>query len=84
MKFSDMGGGGLYFGANFGHLKSEVFQNGGGYFEVNFGHLKSEVFRKVGGLSGLKFQKGAFWKIWTKIYCLRNVYRNVLCITHHR
>ena len=34
-----------------------------------------------GGLSGLKFQKGAFWKIWTKIYCLRNVYRNVLCIT---
>ena len=32
MKFSDMGGGGLYFGANFGHLKSEVFRNGGGAF----------------------------------------------------
>ena len=55
---------------------------GGEYFGVNFGHLKSEVFRNGGGgLSGLKFQKGAFWKIWTKIYCLRNVYRNVLCIT---
>ena len=50
MKFSDMGGGGLYFGVNFGHLKSEVFQNGGGgYFGVNFGHLKSEVFRNGGG-----------------------------------
>ena len=24
---------------------------------------------KGGGLSGLQFQKGAFWKIWTKIYC---------------
>ena len=28
LKFSKMGG--RYFGVNFGHLKSEVFQNGGG------------------------------------------------------
>ena len=45
----------------------------GGYSGVSFGHPKSEVFRNgvggVGGLSGLQFQKGAFWKIWTKIYC---------------
>ena len=40
---------------------------GGGYFGVNFGHLKSEVFHFGGrGLSGLKFQKRAFWRIWTK------------------
>ena len=33
-------------------------------------------------ISNLKFSEmGAFWKFWTKIYCLRNVYRNVLCIT---
>ena len=31
-----------------------------------------------GGLSGLRFQKGAFWKIWTKIYCAA---RNLL--VHH-
>ena len=38
-----MGG---YSGVNFGHLKSELFQNGGlgGYSGVNFGHLKSELF----------------------------------------
>ena len=58
LKFSEMGGG--YSGVNFGHPKSEVFQNGGG------------------GLSGLRFQKGAFWKIWTKIYCAA---RNLL--VHH-
>ena len=69
------------------HIPSPGFSEMGGgagrvYFGVNFGHLKYEVFRKGGrGLSGLKFQKGAFWKIWTKIYCLRNVYRNVVCIT---
>ena len=28
--FSENGEGGGYFGVNFGHLKSEVFQNGGG------------------------------------------------------
>ena len=31
-----------------------------------------------GGCSGLQFQKGAFWKIWTKIYCSA---RNLL--VHH-
>ena len=31
LKFSEMGGGGGgYSGVNFGHPKSEVFQNGGG------------------------------------------------------
>ena len=34
------------------------------------------------GLSGLKFQRGVLWRIWTKIYCLRLVYRNLL--VHHR
>ena len=58
LKFSGIWGG--YSGVNFGHPKSEVFQNGGG------------------GLSGLQFQKGAFWKIWTKIYCAA---RNLL--VHH-
>ena len=72
---------GGYSGVNFGHLKSEVFDLGG-YSGVNFGHLKSEVFHWGGGLSGLKSQKGAFWRFWTKIYCLRNVYRNLL--VHHR
>ena len=43
------GGGGGYFGVNFGHPKSEVFRNGGGYSGVNFGHPKSEVFRNGGG-----------------------------------
>ena len=51
---------------------------GGKYSGVNFGHPKSEVFRNGGGLSGLRFQKGAFWKIWTKIYCAA---RNLL--VHH-
>ena len=49
MKFSERGGGG-YSGVNFGHLKSEVFQNGGGYSRVNFCHLKSEVFRNGEGV----------------------------------
>ena len=53
------GGGGRYFGVNFGHPKSEVFQNGEGY-------------------SGLQFQKGVNWRIWTKIYCST---RNLL--VHH-
>ena len=60
LKFSKMGGG--YFGVNFGHLKSEVFQNGGG-----------------GGLSGLKFLKAPFWRIWTKIYCLRSTVHKPAC-----
>ena len=74
-----MGGGG-YSRINFGHLKSEVFRNGG-YSGVNFGHLKNLKFSEMGGggLSGLKFQKGVFWKIWTKIYCSA---RNLL--VHHR
>ena len=46
-----MGG---YSGVNFGHPKSEAFQNGGGYSRVNFGHPKSEVFRN-GGYSGVNF-----------------------------
>ena len=50
----------------------------GGYSGVNFGHPKFEAFLKGGGLSGLRFQKGAFWKIWTKIYCAA---RNLL--VHH-
>ena len=38
-----------FSGVNFGHPKSEVFQNGvGGYSGVNFGHPKSEVFRNGG------------------------------------
>ena len=57
---------GGYFGVYFGHIKSEVFHLEGGYFGVSFGHLKSEVFHGGGELSGLKFQKGAFWRIWTK------------------
>ena len=72
---------GGYSGVNFGHPKSEVFRNGGGgYSGVNFGHPKSEVFQNGGGRggSGLQFQKGAFWKIWTKIYCSA---RNLL--VHH-
>ena len=55
------------------------FSEMGGYSGVNFGHPKSEVFRNGGGgLSGLQFQKGAIWKIWTKIYCSA---RNLL--VHH-
>ena len=51
---------------------------GGGYFGVNFGHPKSEVFQNGGGYSGLQFQKGVNWRIWTKIYCSA---RNLL--VHH-
>ena len=51
----------------------------GGYSGVNFGHSKSEVFQNVGGgYSGLQFQKGVNWRIWTKIYCSA---RNLL--VHH-
>ena len=32
-----------------------------------------------GGFSGLKFQKGAFWRIWTKIYCLRSTVQKPAC-----
>ena len=52
LKFSKWGG---YSGVNFGHPKSEVFQNGGGYSGVNFGHPKSEVFQNGGGYSGVNF-----------------------------
>ena len=41
-------GWGGYFRVNFGHPKSEVFQNGGGYFGVNSGDPKTEVFQKRG------------------------------------
>ena len=51
LKFSEMGEGG-YSGVNFGHPKSEVFQNGGGYSGVNFGHPKSEVFKNRWGWGG--------------------------------
>ena len=87
LKISDLdsltifiGGVGGYSGVNFGHPKSEVFRNGGGDSGLNFGHPKSEVFRNGGGggYSGLQFQKGVFWKIWTKIYCSA---RNLL--VHH-
>ena len=62
-----MGGG--YSGVNFGHLKSEVFQNGGDSGVNYFGHLKFEVFRNGGGYSGVNFghlksevfEMGAFW-----------------------
>ena len=55
------------------------YPKGGGYFGVNFGHLKSEVIQKEGwGYSGLQFQKGVNWRIWTKIYCSA---RNLL--VHH-
>ena len=32
-----------------------------------------------GGLSGLKFQKGDFWGIETKIYCLRSTVQKPSC-----
>ena len=63
------------------HWSSQIwsFPKWGGYSGVNFGHPKSEVFRNVGeGYSGVQFQKGVFWKIWTKIYCSA---RNLL--VHH-
>ena len=67
-----MGGGGEYFGVNFGHLKSEVFQNGGGeYFGVNFGHLKSEIFQNGGG-------GGAFWSEIPVRGFLENLDKNLL------
>ena len=59
------------FGVNFGHLKSEVFQNGGGgYFRVNFGHLKYEVFQNWGG--------GAFWSEIPEKGFLENLDKNLL------
>ena len=47
---------------------------GGGLSDLNFGQLKSEVSHFRGWLSGLKFQRGALWRIWTQIYCS---YRNL-------
>ena len=32
-----------------------------------------------GGLSGLKFLKAPFWRIWTKIYCLRSTVQKPAC-----
>ena len=78
--FRNAGGGD--FGVNFGHLKSEVFRNaGGGGFRSKLWSTQILSFPKwgEGGLSGLKFQKRAFWRIWTKIYCSA---RNLL--VHHR
>ena len=52
----------------------------GGLFQSKLWSSQIWSFLKWGGgLSGLKFQKGAFWKIWTKIYCSA---RNLL--VHHR
>ena len=65
LKFSEMGG---YSGVNFGHPKSEVFQNGGGYSGVNFGHPKSEVFQKG----------GAFWSSFPERGFLENLDQNLL------
>ena len=86
-----MGGGGGYSGVNFGHLKSEVFQNGGGgYSRVNFGHLKSEVLRNGGrGYSGVNFghlksevfRNGggvAFWSEIPERGFLENLDKNLL------
>ena len=67
LKFSEMGGG--YSRVNFGHPKSEVFQNGGGYSGVNFGHPKSEVFRNGGG---------AFWSSIPERGFLENLDQNLL------
>ena len=36
-------------------------------------------FQLGGGLSGLKFQKAPFWRIWTKIYCLRSTVHKPAC-----
>ena len=82
--------GGGYSGVNFGHLKSEVFQNGGGgYSGVNFGHLKSELFRN-GGVFRSKlwssqiwtFPKwgggGAFWSEIPERGFLENLDKNLL------
>ena len=57
---------------------------GGGVFRSKLwsSQIWSFSFGGGRGLSGLKFQKGDFWRIWTNIYCLRNVYRNLL--VHHR
>ena len=61
------------FGVNFGHLKSNVFQNGGGggYFGVNFGHLKSEVFQNGG-------RGWAFWSEIPERGFLENLDKNLL------
>ena len=68
LKFSEMGGGGvfqskLWSSQIWSFLKWGVFQS-----KLSSSQIWS--FPKwEGGLSGLKFQKEAFWKIWTKIYC---------------
>ena len=79
--FSEMGGWGG-FRSKLWLSRIWSFSWGGGYSGVNFGHLKSEVFilgEGGGGLSGLKFQKGAFSRIWTKIYCLRSTVQKSAC-----
>ena len=52
----------------------------GGYSGVKYSKCQdlSKFQFGGGGGSGLKFQRGALWRIWTKIYCLRLVYRNLL------
>ena len=60
------------------------FSGGGGYSgSQNWKYSKCKICLNLGGgLSGLQFQRGALWRIWTQIYCLRLVYRNLL--VHHR
>ena len=63
------------------NLKFSIFGFCGGILEYTLviSNLKFSIGGGGGGLSGLKFQKGAFWRIWTKIYCSA---RNLL--VHHR
>ena len=73
--------GGGYSRVNFGHLKSEVFHWGGVFRSKLWSSQIWSFSLGGGGLSGLKFQKEAFWRIWTKVYCLRNCTETCLCIT---
>ena len=36
-------------------------------------------FSGGGGASDLRFQRGALWRIWTKIYCLRSSVQTPAC-----
>ena len=38
-----------------------------------------KIFIWGGGLSGLKFQKAPFWRIWTKISCFRSTVQKPAC-----
>ena len=50
----------------------------GGYSGVNIAYLKCEVFH-WGGYSGLKFQKGAFWRIWTNFMLFLGKFGKMVC-----